>query len=88
MTRVYVETSTVGYYFDDREPVKRDAVRRLFSRIARGELEGLSSDLTVEELRDAPPPFGSRLETALRALDIPVLPTTPGSVELSGGTIY
>ncbi len=40
MTRVYVETSTVGYYFDDREPVKRDAVRRLFSRIARGELEG------------------------------------------------
>ncbi len=76
MTKVYVETSAVGFYLDDREPRRRDAVRTLFTRIARREFEGFTSLLTVEELRDAAPEFARRLEEVVQGLHVPIVEVT------------
>jgi predicted nucleic acid-binding protein len=59
--KVYFETSSLGFYFDDRSPRERDAVRALVRRVSRGDLEGFVSDLVLAEIQAAHEPLRSRL---------------------------
>jgi predicted nucleic acid-binding protein len=74
--KFYVETSAVGFYFEDREPRRRDAVRSLFARISARETEAFTSLLTLKELRDAAPSLARRLEGVVTQLNIPVVEAT------------
>jgi hypothetical protein len=51
-TRLYLETSVFGFYFDRREVnrSKRDATQRLFAQIRDGIFEGYTGAATVLEL--------------------------------------
>jgi predicted nucleic acid-binding protein len=77
MTRVYVETSALGFYFDDRAPRERDAVRALFGRFLTRELEGMTSEATSDEVRVATPDLARRLLGVLESTGIEVVPVTP-----------
>jgi predicted nucleic acid-binding protein len=77
MTRVYVETSALGFYFDDRSPRERDAVRALFGRFLTKELEGLTSEATTDEVRVAAPELAKRLLGVLESTGLLVVPVGP-----------
>ncbi len=51
-TRLYLETSVFGFYFDRREAnrSRRDATRRLFAQIRDGIFEGYTGAATILEL--------------------------------------
>lgn len=51
-TRLYLETSVFGFYFDQREVnrSKRDITQRLFAQIREGIFDGYSGAATVLEL--------------------------------------
>jgi hypothetical protein len=52
-TRLYLETSVFGFYFDRREVnrSRRDATQRLFAQIRDGIFEGYSGAAAVLELQ-------------------------------------
>jgi hypothetical protein len=51
-SRLYLETSVFGFYFDEREcnRPKREATRQLFAQIGDGIFEGVAGAATVLEL--------------------------------------
>lgn len=83
MTKVYVETSALGFYFDDRSPRERDAVRALLARIERGELEGLTSEATLDEVREAPSALATRLLEVLERTGVRVVGVSREAEELA-----
>jgi predicted nucleic acid-binding protein len=83
MIRVYIETSALGFYYDDKAPRERDAIRRLLGRIEKRELEGLTSEVTLEEVRAAPANLSTRLLQVVERMAIPIMPVTPEIARLA-----
>ncbi len=82
MTKVYVEASSFGYYYDDRAPRERDAIRQLLARIGKGDLEGITSETTIEELRAAPPALAARLVPLPEITKVRVVAASEGALRL------
>ncbi len=83
MTRVYVETSALSRYYDDGDPVRRDPTRAFFGRVARRELDAVTSETTVAEVRRSSPDLAVRLEALIAALGLPILPESREADELA-----
>ncbi len=83
MTKVYMETSLFGFFYDDGAPKKREAVRSLFARVQGRTLEGFTSATTVGELQRSRSALAVRLLSLLQDTGIQVVPDTPEVVELA-----
>lgn len=83
MTKVYVETSALSRYYDDRDPRRRDPTREFFGRIARKEVEAVTSETTLAEVRRSSPDLAVRLEALVAALGLPILPESRESDQLA-----
>jgi len=69
--RVYIETSVFGFYFDSHSynAVRRAAVVRLFDQIEAGLITAVTSPVTEQELRRAPPELRPKLIALLSAVN-------------------
>ena len=76
MTKVYIETSALGFYFDDRFPKIRDTIRLLLVRVQAGELDAFTSEATLEEVRGARADLAARLVAVVQQSGMPVLPVS------------
>src|SRR3972149_5416110 len=85
--KVYFETSALGFYFDDRSPAERDAVRLLVHRASREGVEGFVSDLVLAEIEAAPEPTRTRLLRLATSPTFSLLPVTEGARELAEGYV-
>ncbi|MDE1821936.1 MAG: PIN domain-containing protein [Euryarchaeota archaeon] len=83
MTKVYIETSALSRYYDDEDPVRRDPTRAFFGRVARRELDAVTSETTVAEIRRSAPDLAVRLEALIAALGLAILPESRETDELA-----
>lgn len=83
MIRVYIETSALGFYYDDRAPRERDAVRALLRRIQRKELEGFTSRVTQAELEAAPSLLAEKLLSLVKTYALEAVPSTAEAEDLA-----
>ena len=63
--RLYLETTTFNYYYDDRKG--HDDVVRLFEALKAGQFAGYTSDYVTEEIEDAPEPKRTNMLKHYRA---------------------
>ena len=78
--RVYIDTSVIGGYYDDEFSTWS---RILIDQILKGELIALISDVTVDEILDAPANVQSILEKILRSQSKELLAIDDESRELA-----
>ncbi len=69
--RLYLETTTFNYYYDDRKG--HDDVVRLFEALKAGQFAGYTSDYVTEEIEDAPEPKRTNMLNLITANSIIVL---------------
>ena len=83
MIRVYIETSALGFYYDNRAPRERDAVRRLIEKLDGKNMMGLTSEVTIEEVQRAPASIANPLLRVIDKAGLEVVQVTPEVARLA-----
>ena len=80
--RLYLDTSVFGALFDDEDPARVRATRRLLGMLAAGQYEAHVGREVLAEINRAPARVRDRLLEAMENLRPTILDPTPASEEL------
>ena len=75
--KLYIETSTLNFYYADDAPDKRDDTIILFDEIKNNKWEAYTSYAVINEILKAPEQKKQLLLNLIKDYDIIVLPETP-----------
>ena len=70
--RLYFETTTFNYFFDEEREGHKDVVK-LFESVKAGEFEGYTSDYVIDELKKAEEPKSSNMMALIVKYGLTVL---------------
>ncbi|MEW6408643.1 MAG: PIN domain-containing protein [Nitrospirota bacterium] len=86
-TRLYIDTSVFGGYFDIEDPERVNTAENLIKLIKDGLYEGFISFLTLEEILKAPYEIQGNLKNTIAETGLKILEETEECIELSDAYI-
>lgn len=86
-SRLYIDTSVLGGFFDIEDPKRVNTVESLLKLIKDGIYEGYISFLTIEEILKAPQEIQEKLKDKIAGAGLQILEESEECIELSNAYI-
>jgi predicted nucleic acid-binding protein len=81
--KIYLDTSVINFFFEDRDLEKANSTKELFREIRRGRYDAFISDLVLREIGRTAGFARERLLSLIKTYEIPLVEVTLECIELT-----